>query len=99
MSIEINLLTVFMPLLGMSKILNWKFEYWQLLDSTQRFELLAPGTGYHPLTENRWFQKKFRKEELYWAYLYYLVSIEADLHGQNFLHNVEALVVSKGLIF
>ena len=31
-------------------------------------------------------------------YLYYLVSIEADLHGQNFLHNVEALVVSKGLI-
>ena len=43
MSIEINLLTVFMPLLGilMPKVLNQKIEFWQLLDSTQRFELLA----------------------------------------------------------
>ena len=46
MSIEINLLTVFMCLLGilMPKVLNQKIEFWQLLDSTQRFELLAPGT-------------------------------------------------------
>ena len=62
MSFVINLFTVCMVLCGilMPKGLKEKIGFWQLLDSTQCFELL---TQYHLLTENQWFQTIFSETD------------------------------------
>ena len=65
MSFVINLFTVCMALCGilMPKGLKEKIGFWQLLDSTQCFELLTQDTWYHLLTENQWFQTIFSETD------------------------------------
>ena len=47
----------------MPKGLREKIGFWQLVDSTQCFELLSQDTWYHPLTENQRFQTFFSETD------------------------------------